>query len=81
MPHAGRVLCGIDMKRESAPDLNGPARFLGSCYNQSAMMSGNAVGLTPCSTRRVISSSIQTALVVIPGIAAVSPDSSEIRTP
>lgn len=22
------------MKRESAPDLNGPARFLGSCYNQ-----------------------------------------------
>ena len=30
MPHAGRVLCGIDMKRESAPDLNGPARFLGT---------------------------------------------------
>ena len=68
------------MKRESAPDHSGPARFL-ILYNQSAMMSGNAVGLTPCSTRRVISSSIRTALVVIPGIAAVSPDSSEIRTP
>ena len=40
------------------------------------MTSGSAVGLTPCSTRRVNSSSILTALVVIPGIAAVSPDSS-----
>ena len=45
------------------------------------MTSGSAVGLTPCSTRRVNSSSILTALVVIPGIAAVSPDSSEMRTP
>ena len=56
-------------------------RYVKEEARRTEMTSGSAVGLTPCSTRRVISSSIRTALVVIPGIAAVSPDSSEIRTP
>lgn len=43
--------------------------------------SSSTVGLTCCSTSVVISSSMRTALVVMPRICAQSPSSSAIFTP
>ena len=53
MPHAGRVLCGIDMKRESAPDLNGPGPFIWSRKNHYCKMYGNEGGQNPSYNQQV----------------------------
>ncbi len=51
------------------------------CHSQSCTTSSSTVGLTCCSTSVVISSSMRTALVVMPRICAQSPSSSAIFTP
>ena len=51
------------------------------CHSQSCTTSSSTVGLTCCSASVVISSSMRTALVVMPRICAQSPSSSAIFTP
>ena len=51
------------------------------CHSQSCTTSSSTVGLTCCSTSVVISSSMRTALVVMPRICVKDPASTEIYTP
>ena len=57
--------------------LSGP----GTLYFQSSITSSRLTGPTRLSTKRVISSSMRTGLVVMDGTEAESPSSSSIRTP